>query len=80
MSKLNFTQEAKCVKSDADYGTPQVNSVSCLYNCRDDNNECSWPQDGTLTAARGRKAHQAISREVVELCEVNLAMIDIFPL
>ena len=30
-------------------------------------------QEGTLTATRGRKAHQAISREVVELCEVNIA-------
>ena len=26
-----------------------------------------------MTATRGRKAHQAISREVVELCEVNIA-------
>ena len=29
-----------------------------------------------MTAARGRKAHQAISREVVELCEVKLALND----
>ena len=28
------------------------------------------PQEGTKTAARGRKAHQAISGEIVELCEV----------
>jgi len=49
MSKPKFTQEAKCGKSDGDYGTPQ---------------------EGTLTATRGRKAHQAISKEVVELCEV----------
>ena len=75
MSKLKFTQEAKCVKSDADYGTPQVHFVSCHHYC------LRWWQhfdfqDGTLTAARGRKAHQAISREVVELCEVKLAWND----
>ena len=70
MSRHNFTQEAKCVKSDADYGTPQV--------CRDAQmiTTSSWwwwhlLQDGTMTAVRGRKAHQSISREVVELCEVN---------
>ena len=70
MSRHNFTQEAKCVKSDADYGTPQV--------CRDVQmiTTSSWwwwhlLQDGTMTAVRGRKAHQSISREVVELCEVN---------
>ena len=28
------------------------------------------PQEGTKTAARGRKAHQAISGEIVELCQV----------
>jgi len=49
MAKRTFTQEARCDKSDSDYGTPQ---------------------EGTLTEFRGRKAHQSISREIVELCEV----------
>ena len=39
------------------------------------NNIYSRLQEGTLTASRGRKAHQAISREVVELCEVSIDMI-----
>lgn len=49
MEKFKFTQEAKCDKSETEYGTPQ---------------------EGTLTAFRGKKAHQSISREIVELCEV----------
>lgn len=28
------------------------------------------PQEGTQTAARGRKAHQHVSKEIVELCEM----------
>ena len=32
--------------------------------------EYGKPQEGTKTAARGRKAHQAISGEIVELCQV----------
>eukprot|EP00092_Neocalanus_flemingeri_P012306 GFUD01013264.1.p1 GENE.GFUD01013264.1~~GFUD01013264.1.p1 ORF type:complete len:158 (+),score=35.57 GFUD01013264.1:137-610(+) len=32
--------------------------------------EYGKPQEGTQTAARGRKAHQAISGEIVELCQV----------
>ena len=28
------------------------------------------PQSGTKTAARGKRAHQAISTEIVELCQV----------
>ena len=30
----------------------------------------SETQEGTKTAFRGKKAHQSISREIVELCEV----------
>ena len=76
MSKPKFAQEAKCGKSDADYGTPQVHSESCLHYCPDESFIHSLLQEGTLTATRGRKAHQAISREVVELCEVNIALSD----
>jgi hypothetical protein len=32
--------------------------------------EYGKPQEGTKTAARGKKAHQAISGEIVELCQV----------
>jgi len=38
--------------------------------CDKSQSEYGTPQEGTLTAARGKKAHQSISREVVELCEV----------
>ena len=30
----------------------------------------SRPQEGTLTAARGRSAHRHITAEIVELCEM----------
>lgn len=38
--------------------------------CSKSDSRYGTPQEGTRTAFRGQKAHQAISREVVELCEV----------
>jgi len=39
-------------------------------HCNKYDKEYGTPQEGTQTAFRGKKAHQSISREIVELCEV----------
>ena len=45
--------------------TQDVKKVLCPKD-----KEYGTPQEGTKTAARGKIAHQRISGEIVELCEV----------
>ena len=47
-------------------------ALFCLHDLWDqvEAKNYSNTQEGTKTAFRGKKAHQSISREIVELCEV----------